>query len=97
MENLTEEQIAEHLKSLAGWSFAGNAIERHFDFKNFLRAMWFVNAVGYIAEAMNHHPDITIHYNQVTLRIWTHDTGGLTERDFRLAQNIDDMQAQETK
>jgi 4a-hydroxytetrahydrobiopterin dehydratase len=94
MENLTEEQIAEKLQSLAGWSLAGNALERTFVFKNFLRAMWFVNAVGYIAEAMNHHPDIAIHYNEVTLRIWTHVTGGITERDFRLAHSIDAMQAQ---
>ena len=94
MENLSEEQIADKLQSLAGWSFADNALERKFVFKNFLRAMWFVNAVGYIAEAMNHHPDIAIHYNEVTLRIWTHVTGGITERDFRLAHSIDAMQAQ---
>ena len=94
MENLSEEQIADKLQSLAGWSLAGNALERKFVFKNFLRAMWFVNAVGYIAEAMNHHPDISIHYNEVTLRIWTHVTGGITERDFRLAHSIDAMQAQ---
>lgn len=94
MENLSEEQIADKLQALAGWSLAGNALERKFVFKNFLRAMWFVNAVGYIAEAMNHHPDIAIHYNEVTLRIWTHVTGGITERDFRLAHSIDAMQAQ---
>lgn len=94
MENLSEEQIVDKLQSLAGWSLAGNALERKFVFKNFLRAMWFVNAVGYIAEAMNHHPDISIHYNEVTLRIWTHVTGGITERDFRLAHSIDAMQAQ---
>ena len=97
MENLTEEQIAVHLKNFADWSLSGNAIERKFSFKNFLRAMWFVNAVGYIAEAMNHHPDIAIHYNEVTLRIWTHDTGGITERDFRLIKSIDAMQAQESR
>ena len=94
MENLSEEQIVDKLQSLAGWSLAGNALERKFVFKNFLRAMWFVNAVGYIAEAMNHHPDIAIHYNEVTLRIWTHVTGGITERDFRLAHSIDAMQVQ---
>ena len=97
MERLTEEQIEERLCSRESWSLIGNAIERTFVFKNFLRAMWFVNAVGYIAESMNHHPDFFIHYNRVTLKLWTHDAGGLTERDFLLAEKIDAMQIGDMK
>jgi pterin-4a-carbinolamine dehydratase len=51
--------------------------------------MLFANAVGYVAESLNHHPDFYIHYNEVTLRNWTHVTGGLTDRDFILAERID--------
>ena len=97
MEKLTREQIEERVQQTAGWSLVDNTIEREFVFKNFLRAMWFVNAVGYIAEAMNHHPDFIIHYNHVTLKLWTHDASGLTERDFLLAKKINAMQMEEMK
>jgi 4a-hydroxytetrahydrobiopterin dehydratase len=58
-------------------------------FNDFLEAMQFVNQVARSAEGMNHHPDISIHYNKVRLSLTTHDEGGLTERDFRLARKID--------
>lgn len=89
MQKLTDEQITKYLQRLKGWSLIENAIEKKYRFKNFLRAMWFANAVGYVAESLNHHPDIFIHYNEVTLINWTHDTGGLTEKDFLLAEKID--------
>jgi len=88
---LTEHQIAERLARIAGWSHVGNVIEKKYVFKNFLPAMSFVNAVAYVAESMNHHPDIVIHYNEVTLRNWTHTSGGITEYDFALAEKIDKL------
>ena len=86
---LAEEEISKELSRLNGWSLDGNWIEKKYEFKNFLRAMLFVNAVAYLAESLNHHPDIIIHYKTVTVRNWTHATGGITVHDFRLAGKID--------
>ena len=88
---LTEAQIRERLTELRGWSHGENWIEKKYQFKNFLRAMSFVNAVAYVAESMNHHPEIIIHYNEVTLRNWTHAAAGITEYDFVLAERIDSL------
>jgi 4a-hydroxytetrahydrobiopterin dehydratase len=68
-----------------GWSEAENALERTFTFRDFREALSFVNRVGELAEAENHHPDIAIHYKKVTLRWWTHTAGGITDRDRELA------------
>lgn len=64
---------------------------REFLFKDFVRAMKFVNRVSELAESEGHHPDIHIHYNKVKLVLWTHDLGGLSENDFILAAKIDEM------
>lgn len=86
---LTGQEIGERLSLLKEWSLGENWIEKEYRFKNFLRAMSFVNAVAYLAERTGHHPDIIIHYNVVRLRNWTHAVGGLTEYDFELAERID--------
>ena len=62
---------------------------RTFEFTDFLGAMGFVNAVAEAAEAAEHHPDIDIRYSKVTLRLSTHDAGGLTGHDFSLAATVD--------
>ena len=69
-----------------GWSEVDGALERTFQLENFVEALAFVNRVGELAEAENHHPDIAIHYNRVTLRWWTHTAGGITDRDRDLAE-----------
>jgi 4a-hydroxytetrahydrobiopterin dehydratase len=69
-----------------GWTEVGKALERTFEFENFVDALAFVNRVGELAEAENHHPDIALHYNRVTLRWWTHTEGGITDRDRELAE-----------
>jgi 4a-hydroxytetrahydrobiopterin dehydratase len=69
----------------AGWSEVDGALERTFEFGDFAEALAFVNRVGQLAESENHHPDIAIHYNRVTLRWWTHTAGGITDRDVELA------------
>jgi 4a-hydroxytetrahydrobiopterin dehydratase len=89
MQKLNEEEISRNLARLAGWSRGDNCIEKKYVFKNFLRAMLFVNAVAFVAESINHHADIIIHYNEVTLQNWTHVANGITERDFALAEKID--------
>ncbi len=63
-------------------------LKKEYLFKDFVRAMAFVNQVAEIAEQQNHHPDIAIHYNQVELTFWTHTTGTVTEKDHRLAEAI---------
>jgi 4a-hydroxytetrahydrobiopterin dehydratase len=68
-----------------GWDEVDKALERTFSFEDFRGALGFVNRVGELAEAENHHPDIAIHYNRVTLRWWTHTVGGITDRDRELA------------
>jgi 4a-hydroxytetrahydrobiopterin dehydratase len=88
---LTEEEIVARLARLGGWTCVENWIEKKYEFKNFLRAMSFVNAIAYIAESMGHHPDIIVRYNEVTLRNWTHAAGGVTEYDFALAEKIDSL------
>lgn len=88
---LTEEQIQERLSRLRGWERGEDWIQKKYEFKNFLRAMSFVNAVAYLAESINHHPDILINYNEVTLLNWTHAAGGITEYDFDLAEKIDSL------
>ena len=74
-----------------GWTEVGKALERTFEFDNFVDALAFVNRVGEIAERENHHPDVSIHWNRVTLRWWTHVRGGVTERDAELAARTNEL------
>jgi 4a-hydroxytetrahydrobiopterin dehydratase len=89
MKLLPPDAIAERLRPLSGWSLAGNAIRRTYVHKDFPQAMGFVNAVALLAERAHHHPDIDIRWNTVTLSLSTHSEGGLTEKDFNLATEID--------
>lgn len=86
---LTEAQIQEALKALAGWMMKGVQISKQYTFKDFGEAMTFVTRVAGLAEQADHHPDITIHYNRVILTLSTHSAGGLTEKDIALAREID--------
>jgi len=92
LPSLSESEIAAALTSLPGWKQAGKAIERVFKFPDFVSAMIFVNRVAEAAEEANHHPDIAIHYNQVTLSLWSHDSGGVTKRDLKMAATINQIQ-----
>lgn len=90
MKPLAENEIEVRLKTLAGWTRDGGAIRKTFQFADFRGAIAFVNAVADLAEAANHHPDLFIHgYNKVTVTLSTHDAGGLTQRDFLLAAQIE--------
>ena len=86
-------ELLQALQNLPGWNLHGNAIERVFDFPNFVEAMGFVNRIAEAAEAMNHHPDITINYNKVKLSLMSHDSGGVTQRDLRMAGKINEISA----
>lgn len=84
-ELLTDSEIQQKLASLPGWRREGNEIVRTFEFPTFPEAIAFVDRVAQAAEEANHHPDIDIRYTRVTLRLTSHDSGGLTGRDFSLA------------
>jgi 4a-hydroxytetrahydrobiopterin dehydratase len=86
---LADDALARELTGVPGWQRDGDAIQRTWRFADFKTAMIFVNGVAALAEKANHHPDLTIHYNEVTLRLWSHDAGGLTARDFALARAIE--------
>ncbi len=88
---LSEAEIQERLKSLTGWEFVGKGIQKRFSLKSFAPAMQFVNKVAELAEAEQHHPDIAINYNLVTLVLSTHSEGGVTTRDIALASKIDSI------
>jgi 4a-hydroxytetrahydrobiopterin dehydratase len=89
MAKLSEEQITGALKSLAGWEFKDNAISKLFRFGEFLEGIDFVNRVAPIAEAADHHPDIHINYTRVTFVCSTHSDGGVTDKDIKLAGEIE--------
>lgn len=89
MTRLDEAAIAAELERTPGWSRQGDAIARTYRLRDFRDAMLFVNAVAALAERAAHHPDVAIHYDSVTLTLWTHAAGGLTARDFALARTID--------
>ena len=84
------------LARLPQWQRNGEIISRTFQFQDFLAAMKFVNAVAEIAEAAQHHPDVDIRWNKVTLALTTHDAGGLTEKDFALARQCDGLASDQT-
>lgn len=93
MAVLTEAEIQQQLSSLHGWQRSGPAIQRVFRFPDFKAAMQFVNRVADAAEQANHHPDIDIRYNTVTMSLVSHDSGGVTQRDVRMAGVIDKIAA----
>lgn len=91
MELLDKEALRRELAATPGWELAADVIVKTEKLKDFKEAMAFVNRVAEVAEAENHHPDITIRWNMVTLTLSTHDAGGLTEYDFRLARRLNEL------
>jgi 4a-hydroxytetrahydrobiopterin dehydratase len=88
MTMLSEDEITDALGQLAGWERAGNAITRTVKLGDFRDAIIYVGAVAHLAQAANHHPDVSISWNRVTLTLSTHSVGGLTTADFALASQI---------
>jgi 4a-hydroxytetrahydrobiopterin dehydratase len=89
MSLLTKEQITAGLEKIPGWSRHAKTITRTFKFNNFLLSVAFVHRLAACAEKNQHHPDIDIRYDEVTLALTTHDAGGLTAKDFILAGQCD--------
>ena len=89
MTKATPSEIKSALAEIPGWRKKASAITRTYEFADFQGAMKFVIAVAKIAERAQHHPDFEIRWNKVLLSLTTHDSGGLTEKDFKLAAKID--------
>jgi len=89
MKALPPDEVRARLAKTPGWDLDGNTIRKRFRCPSFPAAITFVDKVAEIAEAADHHPDITINYDRVTLTLSTHAAGGLTERDFALAAEIE--------
>jgi 4a-hydroxytetrahydrobiopterin dehydratase len=88
-ERLPDQAVTEALAKLDGWTREADTIRGQFTFRDFRGSIEFVNAVAELAEAANHHPDITINYNRVLIALSTHDAGGLTQNDLDLAGKIE--------
>lgn len=89
MKQLSTQELGQKLSHLAAWHLHDDKLLSTKEFQNFKDAMKHANAIASIAEEMNHHPDIHISFRKVTLTLWTHSVGGVTEKDVELARAID--------
>jgi 4a-hydroxytetrahydrobiopterin dehydratase len=85
----TPEEIKTEFQNLKGWTLNEKSISKEMTFKNFVQAFGFMTQVALEAEKLDHHPDWKNGYNKVSINLSTHDAGGLTELDFKLAKKID--------
>jgi 4a-hydroxytetrahydrobiopterin dehydratase len=88
---LSPEDVRARVSALSDWSISGTTITKRITFKDFREAVGFLVSLTGSADEQNHHPDVAIHWNELTLTLWTHASGGVTERDFRLAATIDEL------
>ncbi|HLG23092.1 MAG TPA: 4a-hydroxytetrahydrobiopterin dehydratase [Candidatus Manganitrophaceae bacterium] len=86
---LSMDEVKRKVHDLKGWELSDNVIQKKYSFKSFKGSMAFVNKVAELADSVDHHPDIIINYNRVILKLTTHSQGGITDKDFNLAQMID--------
>lgn len=89
MKKLTEQEITDRLENLEGWEYSENAIHTSFEFENFKEAFTLMTRIAFEAEAQQHHPDWSNVYNQLEIKLSTHDAGGVTEKDFKMANAIE--------
>lgn len=89
MPQLSEAEISARLKALPGWTYGNDAISKQYRFKDFMATIGFINRIAPLADAADHHPDILINYSRVTFSCSTHSEGGVTEKDFALAGQIE--------
>lgn len=89
MKKYTDTEINEFLTSLEGWEYIDGAIETTFEFKDFKETFSIMTHIAFECEKLNHHPDWTNVYNTLNIRLSTHDAGGVTDKDFKLAHTIE--------
>ena len=87
-QTLTEPELQHLLQELPEWAREDGKLVRYWNFKDFVEAMAFVNRVAALAEAAQHHPDLDIRYNRVKLALVSHDAGGITARDAKMARRL---------
>ena len=90
MENTIDKEQQKALLHVR-WTIKADVLEAEFSFDDFKQALSFVNKVGELAEQEQHHPDVVLGYGRVNIKLSTHDAGGLTQKDFTLAQKIDTL------
>ncbi len=86
---LTPDELSEALAAIPAWSVDGGRLRRRFEFADFASALSFVVRAGEAADAMDHHPDITLGWGYAEFAVTTHDRGGITHLDIELARRID--------
>lgn len=91
MAALSKAEIQQKLKKMHDWSHQGKSIHKRYTFKSFMQAIGFVNNIATAAEKAGHHPDLTINYSVVGIALSTHSEGGVTDKDFDLARQIDQI------
>ena len=96
MPKLSEAQINDELKTLPGWEFEDSSLRKLFRFNEFMDGIRFIGRIAEIAEADDHHPDMHINYTRVTFICSTHSDGGVTDKDVRLASQIEQAFASQT-
>jgi 4a-hydroxytetrahydrobiopterin dehydratase len=89
MQPMNSAMVAEQLKALSGWEGAENAIQKNFQFADFSEAFAFLTRIAMLSEKMNHHAEWSGVYNKVSIRLSTHDAGGVTEKDIKMATAIE--------
>ncbi|RME76860.1 MAG: 4a-hydroxytetrahydrobiopterin dehydratase [Chloroflexi bacterium] len=89
IEKLSPEQVRQKLVDMPGWSLQDEKLRREFRFKDFVQAFGFMSQVALLAERANHHPEWSNVYNRVVIDLTTHEAGGISQRDFDLAAEID--------
>jgi len=89
MKKLSKEEINDQLESLEGWTYSDNAIHTSFEFENFKEAFTLMTRIAFEAEAQQHHPEWSNVYNELEISLSTHDAGGVTEKDIKLAKTIE--------
>lgn len=88
-KKMTSEEASDAAAATQGWRVESDSLCKRFEFPNFAESLAFVNKVGELAEAADHHPDITFGWGYAELRTTTHDRGGITDVDFALVEKID--------
>ena len=95
IEKLTPDVITRKLGELPHWTLRGEKLHRQFKFADFVEAFGFMSRVALLSETANHHPEWSNVYNRVEIDLTTHDAGGISERDFKLAQQINQLLRQD--